>query len=54
MQRLEQTLGVTHLMCNMAFSWIEHTKVLRSMERFAREVMPYFKRSATTGLSAED
>ncbi|MBI3327643.1 MAG: LLM class flavin-dependent oxidoreductase [Nitrospinae bacterium] len=45
-QRFEQTLGVTHLMCNMAFGWIEHAKVLRSMERFAREVMPHFQHSA--------
>ncbi len=44
-QRFQETLGVTHLMCNMAFGWIEPRKVLRSMERFAREVMPHVNKT---------
>jgi alkanesulfonate monooxygenase SsuD/methylene tetrahydromethanopterin reductase-like flavin-dependent oxidoreductase (luciferase family) len=42
-QRLERDVGLTYLMCNMAFGGLEHGKVLRSMRLFAEEVMPRFR-----------
>ena len=37
-----QGMGVHSLLCWMVFGGLEHRKVLRSMELFAREVMPRF------------
>ena len=34
--------GIEYFGCNFAFGGIEHEKVMRSMELFAREVMPHF------------
>jgi alkanesulfonate monooxygenase SsuD/methylene tetrahydromethanopterin reductase-like flavin-dependent oxidoreductase (luciferase family) len=43
--RLYEQLGVTHLMANMAFGEPQ-ADVLRSLELFAREVMPHFAEPA--------
>jgi len=34
--------GITYFGCNFAFGTMEHHKILRSMELFAKEVMPHF------------
>lgn len=34
--------GVSYFGCNFAFGGMEHHKILRSMELFAKEVMPHF------------
>ena len=38
-----QALGVTYLLCTLNFITMDHKFCLKSMERFAREVMPHFK-----------
>jgi luciferase family oxidoreductase group 1 len=38
--RLRELVGITHFNCSFWFGDLEHARVLRSMERFAREVMP--------------
>jgi len=38
-----QDIGVTYLMCTLNFITMEHKLCLKSMERFATEVMPHFK-----------
>ena len=43
LQRLLDTTGVTYLNCVFAIGRMAHEKVCRSMELFAREVMPRFK-----------
>ena len=41
-QRLRRDVGITHFNCSFWFGDLEHARVLRSMELFAREVMPAF------------
>ena len=50
-QRLLDTTGITYLNCVFAIGRLDHKEVMRSMERFARDVMPYFKDKI--GLSGE-
>ena len=38
--RVRQLVGITHFNCSLWFGDLEQTRVLRSMELFAREVMP--------------
>jgi alkanesulfonate monooxygenase SsuD/methylene tetrahydromethanopterin reductase-like flavin-dependent oxidoreductase (luciferase family) len=38
--RIRELVGITHFNCNFWFGDLEHARVLRSMELFAREVMP--------------
>jgi alkanesulfonate monooxygenase SsuD/methylene tetrahydromethanopterin reductase-like flavin-dependent oxidoreductase (luciferase family) len=40
--RIRDVVGITHFNCSFWFGDLEHARVLRSMERFAREVMPAF------------
>ena len=40
--RLKDMVGITHFNCSFWFGDLEHQRVLRSMELFAREVMPAF------------
>ncbi|OLD95797.1 MAG: hypothetical protein AUG80_15855 [Candidatus Rokubacteria bacterium 13_1_20CM_4_68_9] len=42
-QRLRELVGITHFNCSFWFGDVEHARVLRSMELFAREVMPAFR-----------
>ncbi len=37
--RLREMVGITHFNCSFWFGDLEHARVLRSMERFAKEVM---------------
>ena len=39
-KRLQEQVGITHFNCNFWFGDLEQKRVLRSMERFSREVMP--------------
>jgi len=39
-KRLREQVGISHFNCNFWFGDLEHKRVLRSMERFAQEVMP--------------
>jgi len=41
-KRIEAAVGITHFNCSFWFGDLEHARVLRSMETFAREVMPAF------------
>jgi luciferase family oxidoreductase group 1 len=41
-ERLQQQVGITHFNCSFWFGDLAHARVLRSMERFARDVMPAF------------
>ena len=41
--RLQKEHNVQYFGVNMAFGGLEHKKVLRSMELFAKEVMPKFR-----------
>ncbi|HEU4369546.1 MAG TPA: LLM class flavin-dependent oxidoreductase [Methylomirabilota bacterium] len=41
-RRLQDLVGITHFNCSFWFGDLEHARVLRSMELFAREVMPAF------------
>ena len=40
--RIREMVGITHFNCSFWFGDLEHPRVLRSMELFAREVMPAF------------
>jgi luciferase family oxidoreductase group 1 len=40
--RIQEAVGITHFNCSFWFGDLEHARVLRSMETFAREVMPAF------------
>ncbi len=40
--RIREHVGITHFNCSFWFGDLEHARVLRSMELFAREVMPAF------------
>jgi alkanesulfonate monooxygenase SsuD/methylene tetrahydromethanopterin reductase-like flavin-dependent oxidoreductase (luciferase family) len=46
MKRYMQRTGTTHWMTQMRIGGLEHKKVLRSMELFAREVMPALREEA--------
>jgi luciferase family oxidoreductase group 1 len=39
-RRLRELVGITHFNCSFWFGDLEQPRILRSMERFAREVMP--------------
>src|SRR5437867_7365536 len=41
-KRIQESVGITHFNCSFWFGDLEHARVLRSMETFAREVMPAF------------
>ncbi len=41
--RVREHVGITHFNCSFWFGDLEQTRVLRSMELFAREVMPAFR-----------
>jgi alkanesulfonate monooxygenase SsuD/methylene tetrahydromethanopterin reductase-like flavin-dependent oxidoreductase (luciferase family) len=41
--RIREHVGITHFNCSFWFGDLEHARVLRSMELFAREVMPAFE-----------
>jgi luciferase family oxidoreductase group 1 len=41
-RRIRDLVGITHFNCSFWFGDLEHARVLRSMELFAREVMPAF------------
>jgi alkanesulfonate monooxygenase SsuD/methylene tetrahydromethanopterin reductase-like flavin-dependent oxidoreductase (luciferase family) len=41
--RIREQVGITHFNCSFWFGDLEHARVLRSMELFAREVMPAFR-----------
>jgi alkanesulfonate monooxygenase SsuD/methylene tetrahydromethanopterin reductase-like flavin-dependent oxidoreductase (luciferase family) len=41
-RRIQEAVGITHFNCSFWFGDLEHARVLRSMETFAREVMPAF------------
>jgi luciferase family oxidoreductase group 1 len=40
LRRIQELVGITHFNCSFWFGDLEHARVLRSMELFAREVMP--------------
>jgi luciferase family oxidoreductase group 1 len=42
-RRIQDTVGISHFNCSFWFGDIEHPRILRSMELFAREVMPAFR-----------
>lgn len=42
-KRLQDQVGITHFNCSFWFADVDQRRVLRSMERFAREVMPAFR-----------
>jgi hypothetical protein len=41
-KRIEEAVGTTHFNCSFWFGDLDHARVLRSMETFAREVLPAF------------
>jgi alkanesulfonate monooxygenase SsuD/methylene tetrahydromethanopterin reductase-like flavin-dependent oxidoreductase (luciferase family) len=41
-RRLQDQVGITHFNCSFWFADVDQPRVLRSMERFAREVKPAF------------
>ena len=41
-KRIRELVGITHFNCSFWFGDLAHARVLRSMELFAREVMPAF------------
>jgi alkanesulfonate monooxygenase SsuD/methylene tetrahydromethanopterin reductase-like flavin-dependent oxidoreductase (luciferase family) len=43
LQRIQQLVGITHFNCSFWFGDLEHPRVLKSMELFAKEVMPAFR-----------
>ncbi|MBI4610871.1 MAG: LLM class flavin-dependent oxidoreductase [Candidatus Rokubacteria bacterium] len=42
-KRIKDLVGITHFSGSFWFGDLEHTRVLRSMEHFARDVMPVFR-----------
>jgi luciferase family oxidoreductase group 1 len=46
-KRIQDAVGITHFNCSFWFGDLAHARVLRSMELFAREVMPAFGGSAS-------
>ena len=43
LKRIEDVVGITHFNCSFWFGDLEHPRVLRSMELFAKDVMPAFR-----------
>jgi alkanesulfonate monooxygenase SsuD/methylene tetrahydromethanopterin reductase-like flavin-dependent oxidoreductase (luciferase family) len=43
LRRLQELVGITHFSCSFWFGDLPQARVLRSMELFAREVMPAFR-----------
>jgi alkanesulfonate monooxygenase SsuD/methylene tetrahydromethanopterin reductase-like flavin-dependent oxidoreductase (luciferase family) len=41
-KRLQEQVGITHFNCSFWFGDLEHARILKSMDLFAREVMPAF------------
>ena len=41
--RIRELVGISHFNCSFWFGDIEHPRILKSMELFAREVMPAFR-----------
>jgi alkanesulfonate monooxygenase SsuD/methylene tetrahydromethanopterin reductase-like flavin-dependent oxidoreductase (luciferase family) len=41
-RRVRELVGISHFNCSFWFGDLEHARILRSMERFARDVMPAF------------
>jgi alkanesulfonate monooxygenase SsuD/methylene tetrahydromethanopterin reductase-like flavin-dependent oxidoreductase (luciferase family) len=41
-RRIEEAVGITHFNCSFWFGDLEQARVLRSMQMFARDVMPAF------------
>ena len=41
-RRMQDSVGMTHFNCSFWFGDLEQARVLRSMERFSKEVMPAF------------
>ena len=41
-KRIQEAVRITHFNCSFWFGDLEHARVLRSMEAFARKVMPAF------------
>ena len=41
--RIKELVGITHFNCSFWFGDVEHPRVLKSMELFAKEVIPAFK-----------
>ena len=39
-KRLKELVGITHFNCSFWFGDLDQKRVLRSMERFAKDVMP--------------
>src|SRR5687767_7169978 len=42
-KRIEEAVGISHFNCSFWFGELQQARVLRSMETFAREVMPAFR-----------
>ena len=42
-KRIQESVGITHFNCSFWFGDVEHPRVLRSMELFAKDVMPAFR-----------
>jgi luciferase family oxidoreductase group 1 len=42
-RRVQETVGISHFNCSFWFGDIEHPRIMRSMELFAREVLPAFR-----------
>ena len=42
-KRIEEMVGIRHFNCSFWFGDLEHPRILKSMELFAREVMPAFR-----------
>ena len=43
LKRIQELVGITHFNCSFWFGDLEHPRVLKSMELFAKEVMPAFR-----------
>src|SRR5260370_38219808 len=41
--RIKELVGISHFNCSFWFGDIEHPRILKSMELFAREAMPAFR-----------
>jgi len=41
-QRIQELVGINHFNCSFWFGDLDQKRVLKSMELFAREVMPAF------------
>ena len=42
-KRLQDTMGIDHFNCSFWFGDLKQDKILKSMRRFAEEVMPAFR-----------